>query len=214
VGDLRERRLMSGSTLNRRLPIVLAATGLAISVFGSTPVGHALSSAVSSAKRAAYAKNAGAVNGIKASKQPKPGRLVPLGPDGKFPASVGLAGPQGPKGLKGDKGDRGPAGPKGDPGSQGPQGPAGLNGISGWGYYVVPQDITSKQIQTWTATCPTGQEPLGGGVARGQVDKYDQQILDTAPLVDPDATGWVVTVYNHEATTVTDYAWVTCANVN
>jgi hypothetical protein len=187
---------MRRATLNRRLPIVVATTGLVISVFGSTPVGHALSSAASPAKRANFAKNAGAVNGIKASRLPKPGRLIPLGPDGKFPASVGLAGP------KGDKGDTGP------------QGIAGTDGVSGWGYYVVPQDIPSKGLNTWSAKCPAGQKPLGGGVARGQIGAYDQSILDSAPLVDPDATGWLVTVYNHEPTTVTDYAWVTCASVS
>jgi hypothetical protein len=36
-----------------------------------------------------YAKNAGAVSGIRASKVATPGFLVPLGRDGKFPASVG-----------------------------------------------------------------------------------------------------------------------------
>ena len=37
---------------------------------------------------AAFAANAGAVNGIKASRTPKAGRLVPLGRNAKLPASV------------------------------------------------------------------------------------------------------------------------------
>jgi hypothetical protein len=188
----------------RRLPIVLAATGLAISVFGSTPVGHALSSAAAPAKRTAYAANAGAVNGIKASRLPKPGRLVPLGPDGKFPASVGLAGPQGPKGEKGDKGNTGPAGP---------QGPGGPSGLSGWGYYVSGLNISAKKVESWAALCPGGQKVLGGGVARGDTSETATRILDSAPLVDPGATGWFVTVSNDGNTTITDYAWALCATV-
>ena len=194
----------SNTTWTWRLPVVLSIAALAAALLGSTSVSQAFSGA-SFAKRSAFAKNAGAVNGIKASRTPTPGKLVALGPNGKFPASVGLAGPQGPKG------DTGPQGPKGDTGSQGP---AGTNGVSGWGYYVVPQDIPSKAIKTWSATCPAGQKPLGGGVARGDVARSMQQILDTAPLVDPDATGWIVTVANSEPVTVTDYAWVTCASIS
>jgi hypothetical protein len=190
-----------------RLPIVLSSTALAIALLGSTSVGQAFSSGASLAKRASFAKNAGAVNGIKASKQPRPGRLLPLGPDGKFPASVGLAGPQGPKGPKGEKGDTGEAG------AQGPAGTPGTPGISGWGYHVVGHDIGSKKIETWTAPCPAGQQPLGGGVARGATNEYATRILDTAPLVDPGATGWVVTVYNESTIAITDYAWVICGVV-
>ena len=73
----------------RRLPLVLSATALVVAVFGSTPVGHAVGSAIPAfAKSAGYAKQAGnasALNGIKASKQPRPGALLPLGADGKFP---------------------------------------------------------------------------------------------------------------------------------
>ena len=90
----------------RRQPIVLATTALAIAVFGSTPVGHAVTTAVSPfathAKKADYATNAGAVNGIKASKTPRAGYLLALGKGGKFPATVataGAAGPQGPRAI-------------------------------------------------------------------------------------------------------------------
>ena len=182
-----------------RLPVVLSFTALAVALLGSTSVGHAFSSGVT--KRAVFAKNAGAVNGIKASKQPRPGRLLPLGPDGKFPASVGLAGPRGLQGPKGDKGDTGP------------QGPTGAPGLSGWGYYVVGHDIPAGAIESWTAPCPAGQQPLGGGVARANTAEYATQILDSAPLVDPGATGWVIAVRNNSNATITDYAWVTCATV-
>lgn len=195
----------SDSVWKWRLPVVLSIAAIAVAALGSTSVGQAFTSGASAyAKRANFAKNAGAVNGIKASKQPRPGRLLPLGQDGKFPASVGLAGPQGQKGDKGDTGETGP---------QGPAGPVGPSGISGWGYYVEPRTIASKNLVSWTVLCPPGQKPLGGGLARGATNEFGTQILDTAPLVDPDATGWAVAVYNSSSASVTDYAWVICATV-
>ncbi len=47
------------------------------------PLGQAAGRTVAS-----FAKNAGAVNGIKASRKPAPGRLLPLGKNGKFPSAV------------------------------------------------------------------------------------------------------------------------------
>src|SRR5262249_20531583 len=118
----RKRAVMKDDKLRqagrRRLPVVLATTALVFAVFGSTPVGHAVTTAVSPfathAKKADFATNAGAVNGIKASKTPRAGFLVPLGKNGMFPASVagGLTGPKGEKGDKGDQGPQGPVGPK------------------------------------------------------------------------------------------------------
>ena len=70
-------------------------------------------------KVALFAKNAGKVGGIAASKKPKAGKLLPLGKNGKFPASVlpvDVTGPPGPEGA------RGPAGPAGPQGAQGIQG--------------------------------------------------------------------------------------------
>jgi Collagen triple helix repeat (20 copies) len=75
------------------------------------------------------------VNGIKASRKPVAGRLLPLGRSGKFPASVvpvargargadGAQGPLGPDGPPGPAGERGPAGPAGPAGPPGPPGPA------------------------------------------------------------------------------------------
>ena len=119
-------------SVKERVSIVLAATALAIALFGSTSVGHAVDSAVSPfathSKTADYARNAGAVSGIKASKRPRAGRLVPLGKNGKFPASVGLAGPARPQGDKGEQGAPGSCRPAGrDPaaGRYRPGGPAG-----------------------------------------------------------------------------------------
>jgi hypothetical protein len=134
--------------MNRqRLPVVLSAAALLIAVLGATPNGFAAFKGV--AKVALFAKNAGKVGGIAASKKPKAGKLLALGKNGKFPASVlpattpstgpegargpaGPAGPQGPQGLqglKGNKGTTGPAGPIGPGGAQGPPGPPGGFGM-------------------------------------------------------------------------------------
>jgi len=210
----------------RRLPIVLAATALAVAVFGSTPVGHAVGSAVSPlakhAKKADYATNAGAVNGVKASKRPLPGQLVPLGKDGKFPASVGIAGPAGLQGPKGDKGEQGPAGakgatgpkgaagPAGPAGAPGPAGPPGPSGISGWEYRVSPGlGIPGNYYNDTQVDCPSGKKALGGG---GSTTGYNGKLVSSAPT-DP-GTGWGVAYHNTGNTPVTVYAWVICAYVS
>jgi hypothetical protein len=107
-----------------RLPQLLVASALAVALLAVTPLGDAATSVV---RRALFATNAGAVNGIKASRQPKPNQLVALGRTGKLPSSVIPAGLQGAAGPAGAAGAKGPAGPQGP---QGPQGPAGRSALS------------------------------------------------------------------------------------
>jgi hypothetical protein len=111
--------------MNRqRLTVVLAAAALVVAVLSATPNGIA----GSAVRVALFAKNAAKVGGIAASKKPKAGKLLPLGKDGKFPASVLPFPVQGPQGPAGPEGARGPAGPQG---SQGLQGLRGLRGATG-----------------------------------------------------------------------------------
>ncbi len=65
-------------------------------MLGSTPLGEAARDAVPLALRA---KNADKVDSIHASRIPKPGYLVPLGKNGRFPQAVGAIGPPGVAGL-------------------------------------------------------------------------------------------------------------------
>ncbi|HYZ17928.1 MAG TPA: hypothetical protein VE615_00155, partial [Gaiellaceae bacterium] len=88
----------------RLLALLLCPAGLAIAALTISPAGDAARRSV-----AAFARNAGAVNGIKASRTPKPGRLVPLGRNAKLPASVLPL-------QRGQRGAPGPAGPVGPPG--------------------------------------------------------------------------------------------------
>lgn len=71
------------------------------------------------------ADNATRVGGLKASKTPRAGQLVPLGKDRRFPASVLPPGLQGAPGPQGAPGSQGAAGPTGATGPQGPRGETG-----------------------------------------------------------------------------------------
>jgi hypothetical protein len=103
-----------------RMLAALAGTALALAALAASPAGGAARRTI-----AAFATNAGAVNGIKASRAPKPGRLVPLGRNAKLPASVvpTVRGPRGAAGMAGPAGPQGPAGAQGPPGATGPAGP-------------------------------------------------------------------------------------------
>jgi len=106
-----------------RTILVLAGALVATTALSATPAGTATERSIAS-----FALNAGAVNGIKASRAPRAGRLVPLGRNAKFPASVvpvqrGPAGAQGPQGPQGAVGSQGPPGTPGPPGP----GPSKLN---------------------------------------------------------------------------------------
>lgn len=116
-------------------PLAVSATALVIAVFGSTPLGQAARDLI-----VPYALNAGKVDGIDASRVPAAGKLLALGSDKKFPASVipaagegptGPPGPAGPQGPAGPEGPAGPAGPQGEQGPPGPEGPAGPEGPPG-----------------------------------------------------------------------------------
>jgi hypothetical protein len=208
--------------VKERLPLVLSSTAVVIAVFGATPVGHAVVSAVppfaTHAKTADYATNAGAVNGLKASRRPRVGWLVALGPGGKFPASVGVAGPSGPQGPAGPPGAAGPKGAtgnKGDKGATGPTGPSGPQGSPGLsGYQVVTAhsayDATS--FKDATAMCPAGEKAVGGSQTwsgNGLVALYSLPYSDSSG-----GSGW--SAYGYSLNSSTTYyltAYAVCVNV-
>jgi hypothetical protein len=94
--------------MRRPAPVSIIAT-VAL-VLAAAPVGEAASGWV---KRALYARNAGTVDGIGASRTPHKGKLIMLPATGKLPASIfpssigGAPGPAGPPGAGG--GDAGTA---------------------------------------------------------------------------------------------------------
>src|SRR5438874_6310487 len=111
--------------MNTRLPVALSVTAVLLALLGWTPLGEA----AKVLPFARFAANAGKVDGIKATRTPKPGQLLALDGIRKLPASVfppgfvGAAGPQGPAGAQGAQGPQGATGPQGPPGPS--TGPAG-----------------------------------------------------------------------------------------
>ena len=112
--------------------VALAGATLVLTALAAGPAGGAARRSI-----AAFAANAGAVNGIKASRTPKPGRLVPLGRNAKLPASVVPT-------QRGARGAAGPQGPAGPVGSAGPQGPAGAPGPAGPGAARLSHDVPAN----------------------------------------------------------------------
>ena len=97
-----------------RIIAALSGVALLLVVLAASPAGGAAGRSI-----AAFARNAGAVNGIKASRTPKAGRLVPLGRNAKLPSSV-VPTARGSRGVQGPQGSAGPAGPQGATGPAGP----------------------------------------------------------------------------------------------
>ena len=86
--------------MKHRLPLVLSALALVISLLGAAALGMAASGAqiVPLAKTSNFAKNAGKLNGHKSSIAPRAGQIPVVGATGKLPASLGAVGPEGRSG--------------------------------------------------------------------------------------------------------------------
>jgi hypothetical protein len=91
--------------MRRPAPATIIAT-IAL-VLAAAPAGIAANSWV---KRALYARNAGSVDGVSASRTLEKGKLIALPKSGKLPASIlpaSIGGPRGPAGPAGADGDGG-----------------------------------------------------------------------------------------------------------
>jgi hypothetical protein len=155
---------------------VLAGAALALAVLTASPAGGAARRSIT-----AFAANAGAVNGIKASRTPKPGRLVPLGKNAKLPPSVvptarGARGPSGPPGAAGPIGPQGPAGP---PGATGPAGP-GAAKVS----YDVPSNTPAAPILTYGGLILRAACSASGDMTIGARSTLDNARLHVAGIDD------------------------------
>ena len=147
---------------------LLVVPALVLAVLAVSSVGQAAHRSVSS-----FARNAGAVNGIKASRVPKPGRLVPLGRNAKLPAAVLPL----RRGERGQPGRPGPVGPQGPAGAQGPPGPAGPPGASGPSATRINYDVPAN---TPVATLLT----LGGLILRGACSSGGDLTVDARSTLD------------------------------
>jgi hypothetical protein len=144
----------------------LVGAALVLVVVVASPAGGSARRSIAS-----FAKNAGAVNGIKASRTPKPGRLVPLGRNAKLPGSV----------VPTVRGARGPQGPQGPAGPAGPAGPPGATGVAGPGAAKLGFDAP--------ANTPTGTILTFGGLilraacsSAGDMTVNARSTLDNARL--------------------------------
>ncbi len=147
---------------------MLAGTALVLTALAAGPAGGAARRSI-----VAFAANAGAVNGIKASRSPKPGRLVPLGRNAKLPASVVPT----RRGARGAAGPQGPVGPVGPAGSQGPQGPSGAPGAAGPGAAKLSHDVPAN---TPAATVLT----LGGLILRAACSSAGDMTITARSTLD------------------------------
>lgn len=138
---------------------------LVLAVLTVSSVGEAARRTVSS-----FARNAGAVNGIKASRTPKPGRLVPLGRNAKLPAAVLPL----RRGERGEPGRPGPAGPQGPAGAQGSAGPPGAAGPPAM---RINYDVPSSTAATTLLT-------LGGLILRGACSSGGDTTIDARSTLD------------------------------
>ena len=170
-----------------KTPTILAATALAVALFGSTPLGHAAGKFVlpsNSVGAKQIQKNS--VTGPKV----KNGTLTAA----DFAAGQLQAGPQGPKG---DPGAQGAKGDKGDPGATGPTGLSGLEVVTG---KAVPVSGASAIA---VADCPNGKKAIAGGYSGLGVEVI-------ASGVRPGGYGWIVAA-NPSGQGATVLAQVVCA---
>jgi hypothetical protein len=120
-----------------------------------------------------------------------------------FAAGQLVPGPRGAPGLRGAPGPSGPRGAMGPQGPRGQAGPAGPAGIAG--YNVVAQTVSVPGFdcsgpglcvvptRTATATCPSGNRPVGGGYEAGT----DLDIRSSRPNGTDSSTAWVVRAANY-----------------
>ena len=130
---------------------------------------------------AAFAHNAGAVNGIRASRTPKPGRLLPLGKNAKLPSSV-VPTARGARGLPGPQGPVGPAGPEGPEGATGPAGP-GASKIA----YDAPANTPATTILTFGGLILRGACSSAGDMSVSARSTLDNARLHVAAVDDTGA---------------------------
>ena len=178
----------------QRVSLVLSATALVVALLGTTPLGHAARGILPIAR---YAKNSDKVDGFNASRIPRPGYLVPLGANGRFPQTVGAIGPPGP------------------PGPAGPAGPTGPAGTSGGALVSTDTAADSSSPKSAQAKCPAGKRALGGGTELStNAAGAPIAVQDSHPLTD--ASGWFASVAE-TASYTQSWAlrvWAVCATVS
>ena len=170
-----------------KAPTILAATALAVSLFGATPLGNAATKLILPTNSVGTKQlQKASVTGLKV----KNGSLTAA----DFAAGQLPSGPAGPTGDKGDKGDAGPAGPTGAPGL------SGLEVVQGATVHITGNAAIA------VADCPGGKKAIAGGYST-----LGATVI--ASGVRPGGYGWIVeaTPANVSATF---FAQAVCAYVS
>jgi hypothetical protein len=162
-----------------RFIAALGGAVLLLVLLAASPAGGAARRSI-----AAFARNAGAVNGIKASRTPRPGRLVPLGRNAKLPSSV-VPTVRGARGLRGSQGPIGLAGPQGPQGAPGPVGPAGP-GASKVGFDA-PANTPTATILSFGGLILRAACSAAGDITVGARSTLDNARLHVAAVADTGA---------------------------
>jgi hypothetical protein len=179
-----------------KTPTILAATALAVALFGSTPLGHAAEKLILPANAVgAKQLQKNSVTGLKV----KNGTLTAA----DFAAGQLQPGSAGPKGDPGPQGEQGEKGDKGDPGQTGPAGAPGLSGLEVVSGKIVP---ASGNGAIAVADCPSGKKAIAGGYSGLGVE-----IISSA--VRPGGYGWIVAA-NPTGQGATVVAQAVCAYVS
>jgi hypothetical protein len=155
--------------IRSRAPLAVAVLALVVAVSGVSVV----SAATHAVRLALFASNAGAVNGIKASKTPRPGRLVPLNATGRFPRSVIPA--VNAASINGISASATPT-----PGALLPLGPNASFPES-----AVPLDSTTKAPRIVARIYRTTDLPVPAGLSSGMDVPFDAVTFDTDHLYNP-----------------------------
>ena len=141
----------------RRDTLVSALALAAVAVLVISPAGAAI--------RASFARDAAKVDGIAASGDPLPGRLVPLDASGKLPRSTVAQRPQ----RRGPHGEQGPAGLAGVSGAPGLDGPEWVNAYLSTKSWVVDSP-EPRVVATAPALPPGTYLVLASALASRQLD--------------------------------------------
>jgi hypothetical protein len=142
--------------MKNRLPLIISAVALLVSLLGATPLGQAARSTVAKvvprAKTADFAKNAGKLNGHASSTNPSAGQIPVVGADGKLPPSIGAAGPPGAPGVS--------------------------------GYQQIEKQITipGNEFRADNVDCPAGKVALGAGHYFKQGDADELSLVESRPI--------------------------------
>jgi collagen triple helix repeat protein len=149
--------------MNAKWAVAITAGSLVLVILAAVPVADSA--------KGLFATNSDRVDGIHASRTPRPGMLLALGANGKFAGSAvptvrgprGVSGPAGPAGPVGAAGAQGPKGETGAAGAQGPNGEAGATGPAGpAGTSLATQIRSTNTVSTSGPNLQTQWTPLTG----------------------------------------------------